>query len=79
VRSVLFPIDSFYWHMNRTRGYQLEYDTWLIQGVRYSNEMFSVLGRSSGEAYRIRRDHDVVHLERIPESVIEHVRVSQWK
>ena len=53
--------------------------TWLIHGVRYSDQMFRMLARSAGETYRIRRlDHGVVQLERIPEPVIDSVRVSQW-
>ena len=34
-RAILFPLDTFYWKMQRSRGYQPERDSWIIEGVEY--------------------------------------------
>lgn len=65
IRAALFPLDTLYWKLSKARGYQLESDTWLIHGVRYSDEALRLLARSVGEIYRIERTADVVTLYRI--------------
>ena len=61
-RAVLYPLDTFYWRMSRTRGYQLETDTWLIEGVRYSGVALRRLADEQERLYRISKVGDVVVL-----------------
>ena len=35
IKIILFPLDSFYWHMSKSRGYQVMSDSWIIDGVVY--------------------------------------------
>lgn len=63
--AVLFPLDFFYWRMSKTRGYQYQSDTWLIEGVVYSGVALRQLAKAQGEIYRVTRTGKTVHLERI--------------
>jgi len=65
-RAVLYPLDTFYWRMNRTRGYQWQSDTWIIEGVRYTGKALRDLARSQGETYRIERVNDYIVLKKLP-------------
>lgn len=68
VRAVLFPLDTLYWRMSRTRGYQPESDTWLINGRCYAAQVFDTGGLLSppGSAVRIVADSgDGVWVERL--------------
>ena len=65
IRWVLFPLDSAYWTMSRTRGYQWQSDTWLIEGVQYTGAAMRLLANADGETYRITRDGGAVMLERV--------------
>lgn len=72
VRAVLFPLDFFYWHMNKTRGYQWTNDTWVIGGVTYSAEALRWMAKAVGETYRItRRDGGAVELVRVPDGELQ--------
>lgn len=64
IRALLFPLDSFYWYMSKTRGYQWESDTWNIEGVRYAGAALRMLAKAQGETYRITRVGECVTLER---------------
>ena len=69
VRWVLFPLDTFYWKMSRTRGYNWDRDEWIINGVHYSGAAMRQLANSHGEVYRIERVGSTVSLrlvERAP-------------
>lgn len=65
VRAILYPLDTFYWQMSKTRGYQWESDTWNIKGVRYTGEALRALAEAQGEVYRITRTGECVTLERV--------------
>jgi hypothetical protein len=64
VRAILYPLEFFYWRMNKTGGYQYESDTWLIAGVTYSGTALRMLAKAQGETYIITRTGDTVTLER---------------
>lgn len=49
VRAILYPLDTFYWHMSKTRGYQVQTNTWIINGVSYSSSGLRVLANAQGE------------------------------
>lgn len=66
VRAVLYPLDFFYWRMSKTKGYQWEKDTWLIEGVTYSRSALRLLSKATGETYRVTRTVDTLTLERLP-------------
>ena len=66
LRWLLFPLDSAYWTMSRSRGYQWRSDTWLIEGVHYTGAAMRALACADGEVYRITRSGDTVMLERVP-------------
>ena len=65
VRAVLYPLDFFYWKMSKTRGYEVESDTWIIYGVRYSSAALMALASAQGETFRITRSGDCVTIERV--------------
>lgn len=65
-RALLFPLDFLFWKLSRSRGYQIETDTWLIYGVRYSAELFRTIATPSAKMWRIvARDGDVVTVEEV--------------
>lgn len=65
MRAILYPLESFYWHMSQHAGYQWESDTWLIEGVTYSGESLRWLAKAQGETYRVTRRGETVMLERV--------------
>lgn len=65
VRAVLYPLDSFYWKMSKSRGYQWQSNTWNIHGVRYTDDALRNLAESQGETYRITRTGECVTIERL--------------
>lgn len=65
-RAVLYPLDFLFWRLGKKRGYQLESDTWLIGGIRYSSTALHLLAQAKGEAYRVTRSGDTVIFERVP-------------
>ena len=65
IRWALFPLDSAYWTMSRTRGYQLQDDVWVINGIRYTGAAMRALADADGKTYRITRTGGVVMLERV--------------
>ena len=67
IRFLLYPIDTTYWKMSETKGYQVYTDTWLINGIRYSGVGLALLAESGGELYRVTRLGDVVSLHHVDE------------
>ena len=65
IRALLYPVDSFYWRMNRTRGYQWESDIWIIEGVKYTGAALRAFANAQGETYKITRTGECVTLEKI--------------
>jgi hypothetical protein len=65
VRAVLYPLEFFYWRMSQQTGYQCLNDTWLINGVTYSNEALRWMAQAQGETYRVTRTGNTVTLERV--------------
>ncbi len=63
VRAVLYPLDFLFWRMEKSRGYQLENDTWLIYGITYSGAALRWMATAHGETYRITRTGNTVSLE----------------
>ena len=60
VRALLYPVDFAYWKLGRSRGYQIESDTWLIGGVHYSSAAMRHLSQAHGQLYRVTRVGDVI-------------------
>lgn len=65
IRWALFPLDSAYWTMSRARGYQLQNDVWVINGIHYTGAAMRALADADGETYRITRAGGTVMLERV--------------
>lgn len=65
IRTILYPLDFFYWRMSETRGYQWQSDTWNINGVRYTGAALRALAEAQGETYRITRTGECVTIERV--------------
>lgn len=63
VKALLYPLECFYWHMSKRCGYQMEDDTWIIYGIRYSDEALRLLSKAQGETYKIKCVDNVVTLE----------------
>lgn len=73
VRATLFPLDFFYWRMSKSRGYQTDTDTWLIEGVAYSGAALRWLAKAQGEIYRVTRTGETVTLESIDAELYERI------
>jgi len=65
IRMVLYPLDFFYWSMNKKQGYQVTSDTWLIGGVCYSGNVLRLLSNARGQIYRVNRIGKTVVFERV--------------
>ncbi len=65
IRTILFPLNSFYWCMSKTEGYQFESDTWLIAGIRYSAPALRALAEAQGETFKITRTGETLTAERV--------------
>lgn len=64
LRAILFPLDSFYWRMSKSRGYNIMNDTWSIYGVVYSNKSLVKLSNAQGETFKVTRSGKCVILEK---------------
>ena len=65
LRAVLYPIDSLYWRLSKTRGYQINCDAWLIFGVYFRSRDLKRLTESKGELFRITSFGDTIVFERV--------------
>jgi hypothetical protein len=65
LRVGLFPLDTLFWVMSQTRGYQIDKDVWVIGGVEYSDRSLYLLSKAQGETYRITRKDNVIHIEQV--------------
>lgn len=65
IRWVLYPLETFYWSMGRSRGYDWQTDTWLIGGVRFSTDFFMALNESIGDTFMVVRENSVLSFMRI--------------
>ena len=65
LRWSLFPLDTTFWILGKSRGYQPLTDTWLIEGVRYSGAALHRLAAAQGEIYRIVRIGDSVTVNKV--------------
>lgn len=53
VYTVLFPIRSLHYSVERKEGYQVDKNTWIIHGVEYSDELFRHFAYGGDETFRI--------------------------
>lgn len=67
IRFLLFPIDTLYWRLSSSRGYQPEYDTWLIDGVRWSSHALARLPKHVGRVFFVTREGDELIFVWMPE------------
>ena len=74
VRAILFPLDFFYWHMNKTHGYNWQNDTWRIEGVNYTGAAIRLLSNANGETYKIKRTGETVTMFRVNDSNVDKLR-----
>lgn len=58
VRAILYPLDFFYWKLDRLRGYQADKDSLIVEGLEYPVEIFRELRRSRGGVYEIKVDKE---------------------
>lgn len=65
VRVVLFPLDTFYWKMSESRGYDYVYDVWRIEGVTYSAEALSDLAKAQGDTFKVTRINNTIVLRKV--------------
>ena len=65
IRALLFPLDALYWKLSKSRGYQYESDTWVINGVKYSGKALRTLSHATGDVFEITRDNDILVVRRI--------------
>jgi len=67
LRYVLFPVDTLYWRLSQTRGYQLRSNSWLIEGCHFSNYFFQMLCREKTPTcwFRVvKRENGYIEIER---------------
>lgn len=67
VKVILFPLEFFYWYMNRHTGYQICIDAWKIDGVVYSSETLEELANGNGKLFRIKRIDGYVTVSEVRE------------
>jgi len=60
IRAMLFPIDTLYWRLSQSRGYQPYSDTWLIDGVRLSSNAIAQLPKHVGRCFLVTREGDTL-------------------
>ena len=51
VRTILFPLDTFYWKMSKSRGYDIYRDIWIIDNVEYSARSLYLLSHSQNKIF----------------------------
>lgn len=71
VRAILFPLEFLFWRMSGSRGYQLESDTWLIEGVQYSAEALRATTARDGQLLRVWRRDGVVMISLVYEETVD--------
>ena len=65
VSAILYPINFAYWKLSKSRGYNPEYDYWLIEGVKYSSRSLKMLSKSGGRAFKVTRSNDIIIFQEI--------------
>lgn len=65
LRFVLMPLDSLACYFSSKRGYQVETDTWLIGGVKYTGRFFYDIANSPDVAFRFEKQGDALMVTRI--------------
>lgn len=65
IRWILYPLDTFYWKISMSNGYDLRTNTWNIHGVRFSEEALYRIAKSVGAVYKITANDGIVTLERL--------------
>ncbi len=63
VYTILFPLLSFYWYMNKSNGYQPMTNVWLIHGKKYSDNIFRHFTIGSDNTFKIIHSDDVVTIQ----------------
>ena len=53
VRGILMPISTLRWWLIRTEGYQIHTNTWVIHGVRYTDDYFKHMSKPDGRWFRV--------------------------
>lgn len=62
-RAVLFPLETFYWHMHKTHdGYDWQRDVWRINGCEFSATALKYMAQAQGKTYKITQVNSVVTL-----------------
>lgn len=65
LRTILFPLDTFYWRYGSKNGYDLRRNEWNIHGIKYTDEALRALSKSQGEVFKITKVGESITLERI--------------
>lgn len=69
VRTVLFPLDTFYWKMSKSKGYDYKCDVWRIEGITYSAEALSDLAKSQGDTFKVTRVNNTIVLRKVDKRI----------
>ncbi len=65
VRWILFPLQTTRWYLEKREGYQIMYNTWIINDILISNEALYELSKSKGELYKIELQGKYLSIERV--------------
>lgn len=61
---VLHPLRSFYHYMNNKEGYDINTDTWTINGTKFTTAFFDTVGAKDNNWYRFKKIDGTVQIER---------------
>lgn len=67
LKCVLHPLEFLFYLSGLNNGYQIETDTWIINGITYGADFFLMMARADGEVYRMRRKDDTVEITQLIE------------
>lgn len=68
VYCLLFPLQFMCWQINKGAGYQIQTDTWIIHGKKYSGSMFRYLAIGNDQTFKIiNRDDGIITIRSINE------------
>ena len=62
---ILFSIETLYWKLNAGIGYSLQYDSWIINGMKFPSEFFRDIKYLKKCSFEFNFNKDKLEIKRI--------------
>ncbi len=63
VRAILYPLNTFYWQMSKSRGYDWLTNNWNVDGVKWSGVALRHMASAQGVIFKITTTNGITTIE----------------